>query len=319
MKCCLRSVALLALISSLAVSVSAQTTPATGQSDSALQTAVTQQVNQQGGRPVQVLSPEQAVGAGVAKTPQAPFGPLSEAEQNFLDQVLKIWEQRTDKITHYECDFVRWVYRDQPEPETIATGVLKYMKPDKGLFRVDQLQTIAQRSPKPEYRVDPANKYGEYWICDGEWVHILDRNNKKAERIQLPPSMRGQGIYRSPLPFVFGVKAAELKQRYWLRPITPPAGDDSVWLEAWPKRADDAGNYSRVQIVLDRKDILPAALIVFLPNWDPQNGKRPREVYEFKNRKDSIGLLDQVKQTLFRQEFINTDLPADWSVIEQPY
>ncbi|GIX00862.1 MAG: hypothetical protein KatS3mg111_4194 [Pirellulaceae bacterium] len=295
-----------------------QPTSTTGRAPT-LRQAVEQRVQQQGGQPVEVIDPQAAVNAGVAQTPEPPFAPLTEAEQKFLDQVLDVWEQRTAKITHYECEFVRWQYDSQPEAETIAKGVIKYMKPDKGLFRVDQLLAIAQRSPQPEYRVDPNNQFGEYWICDGQWVHILDRNNKKAERIELPPSMRGQGIYRSPLPFVFGVKATELKERYWMRPITPPAGDDSVWLEAWPKRADDAGNYSRVQIVLDRKDILPSALIVFLPNWDPATGKRPREVYEFKNRKDSIGLLDQVKQTLFRQEFINTKLPSDWNVIEQPY
>lgn len=269
---------------------------------------------------IPIVTPGQAVQDGVAQVVQQPFAQLTAQEQAFVDQVLDVWEKRTDKVKRYECKFMRWQFDPTVDPKhhsSLAEGELKFMDPDKGLFRVDQVQSIAGKGDQPTYRVDPRRPYGEYWVCDGDWVHILDRNEKKANRIQLPPQMRGQQIHLSPLPFLFGVNANEIKQRYWLRTLKPPAGDDSVWLEAWPKRADDAGNYSRVQVVLDRKDILPRALIVFLPNWRPT--QQHREVYEFSGRQDTAGFWDAVKERVFRQEFIPTKLPSDWNVIEEPY
>ncbi|MCA9183431.1 MAG: hypothetical protein KDA51_18350, partial [Planctomycetales bacterium] len=136
-------------------------------------------------------------------------------------------------------------------------------------------------------------------------------------KMQLAPEQRHQGIHNSPLPFLFGVKADEIKRRYWIRPVQPPAGSNDVWLEAWPKQMDDAGNYSRVQVVLDRVDVLPKALIVFLPNWEAQFPHR--EVYEFNERKKEWNLLDAMKQKIFMKEFIETNLPATWQVIVEPY
>jgi TIGR03009 family protein len=197
----------------------------------------------------------------------------------------------------------------------IDKGVLQYAKPDKGLFRIDNRQTLSKKGPTPEYR--PSDKFGDYWVCDGEYLHIRDRNELKALKIQLPPNQRHNGIHNSPLPFLFGVKAEEIKTRYWIRPVAPPAGSQDVWLEAWPKQLDDAGNYSRVQVVLDANEVLPKALIVFLPNWEPQSPHR--EVLEFTDRKQDWNLVDAMKQKLFMKDFIDTNLPSTWQVIVEPY
>jgi len=239
-----------------------------------------------------------------------------------LDRVLLEWEQKTAGIKYYQCEFERYdlsqdaVLAQRNIHTSFAKGQIKFMAPDKGLFRVDEMKSIADKGAvKPQFRANPLKKFGEFWICDGAWVHILDRNAKTAVRTELPPELRGKQIYLSPLPFLFGVKAEEVKRRYWIRPIRPPAGDNnSRWLEAWPKRLDDAGSYSRVQIVLDSKDMLPKSLIVFKPNFEL--GKSPlREVYEFKKRKVGQSLFNK----LWRRDFINTNLPSDWTVTREPY
>ncbi|MCA9132822.1 MAG: TIGR03009 domain-containing protein [Planctomycetales bacterium] len=270
------------------------------------------------GAPVLVMDPATAAAAGVARVAQAPFEALNEEQMQYLQTVLNVWEQQTAKIERYQCNLTRWQYDpsiDDTAPATIDKGILKYSTPDKGLFRIDERQSIAKRGPPPEYR--PSDKHGEYWICDGEYVHILDRDEKKANKLQLPPAMRGNGIHNSPLPFLFGVKANEIQQRYWIRPVKAPAGSSDVWLEAYPKRVDDAGNYSRVQVVLDANQVLPKALIVFMPNWEPQHPHR--EVYEFTERQSNWSFLSALKEGLFMKEFINTKLPGDWQVIVEPY
>ena len=90
-----------------------------------------------------------------------------------------------------------------------------------------------------------------------------------------------------------------------------------MWLEAWPKWADDAGNYSRVQVVISRKDTLPRGIIVFLPNYRAEQPHR--EVYEFGERNVPSGILNQLKQNVFMQQFIPKGVPSDWKVIEEPY
>ena len=268
--------------------------------------------------PVLVVTAPVAIAAGIAEGTKAPFDPLNKEQSDYLDIVLRAWEQRTSRIEQYQCTVTRWQYDpsiDAASPAVIDKGVIQYAKPDKGLFRIDQRQTLAKKSPSPEYR--DSDKYGDYWVCDGEYLHIRDRNEMKALKIQLPPEQRHNGIHNSPLPFLFGVKAEEIKGRYWIRPVAPPAGNSDVWLEAWPKQLDDAGNYSRVQVVLDAQEVLPKALIVFLPNWEPQSPHR--EVLEFTDRKHDWNLVDAMKQKLFMKEFIDTNLPSTWQVILEPY
>ena len=69
--------------------------PAQGQT---LQQAVEQAVQENGGKPVQVMTPEQARAAGIAQLQgERPFPPLQPQEQAYLDQVLSVWQQRTEK------------------------------------------------------------------------------------------------------------------------------------------------------------------------------------------------------------------------------
>lgn len=259
--------------------------------------------------------------AGAARVIEPPFAALSEAEQKYIDQVLLVWEKSTSQINTFECKFKRWVYNPnahESQPETISEGEIRYKNPDKGSFKETNRFSLAGSKPdgSPDYKINPRLPHGDWWVCDGEWVHQLDRNEKKAIRTQLPPDLRGNNIPLSPLPFLFGVKANEVKQRYYIRAIAPPQGNNDVWVEAWPKRADDAGNYSRVQIVLDRSDNLPKGMFLFMPNWTPQ--AKHRELYEFSGKQIN-GVLDLLKQKLFMQSFIETEVGSDWQVIQEPW
>jgi TIGR03009 family protein len=288
--------------------------------------AQAQQAQRGAGNPDQLITvplvtAEAAINQGLAQpaaaaVPQQPFPPLDAKRQQFLDQVLDVWEKRSAQVNQFQCEFKRWEFDHTEQPVSIASGIIKFAKPDKGLFRVDKLESKTG-DPKEPYKVNPREPFGDYWICDGAWVHNLDRNLKKAVRTQLPPEMQGEQIHLSPLPFLFGVKANEIKQRYFVRTIDPPEGNNDVWIEAWPKRPDDIGNYSRVQVVLDRTDVLPKAMFIFLPQWTPE--KRHREVFEFTNRDLMGGLLNKVKQDLLMQEFISTKLGSDWDVLEEPW
>ena len=75
----------------------------------------------------------------------------------------------------------------------------------------------------------------DHWICDGKSVFQYIPKQKKLVEHKLPPDMQGKSIVDGPLPFLFGAEAKKLRQRYWLRIVTPPNIKNQVWLEAFPR------------------------------------------------------------------------------------
>lgn len=256
----------------------------------------------------------------------APFPPLSQPEQQFLDGVLLTWEKETAKIQRFESKFRRWQYdptatNNPQEFFTAGSGVLRYQAPDKGMFQVEEL--LFRREVDGKFQYQPiAGQFGEWWICDGTHVHIYDRTQKKVKKQSLPPDMRGAEVFNSPLPFVFGVNAAKIQARYWIRPLPHPTSADGkvndqiIVIEAHPKYQADRLNYHHVTILLDRQTFMPEILEIALTNWTPQQPHR--EVFQFLERDVNSNFLDKIKEGLFRQAFIPNEPPKDWTVEESP-
>lgn len=263
--------------------------------------------------------------------------PLTPQEIEYVNQVLNYWEQSTANITQYACKFKRWQYNSSANfvadlakslkadirniNTTVSAGEVRYMAPDKGMFLIDKMLSLTGQvaNNKAEYK-EFANIFGEWWLCDGEVVYEYDRNNRKCKKIALPPEMRGAAILDSPMPFVFGVKANKIKERYWVRLIS--STDKHFVLEVYPKFQSDAVNYDHVHIYLDRKEFLPENLVKFNTGHVDKPGevlRDDREIFEFYDREKNATLLQRVKQDVFGKSFIPFDIPKDWEVIEIPY
>ena len=255
--------------------------------------------------------------------PVAPFPPLDARLQQYLEQVLGAWEKATSDIERFRCNFTRWEYDPTNGPAnthyTWSRGILRYMKPDKGLFRVDDILFYKPSADNGQAKYEAIkDRFGDYWICDGKSIHIYERNEKKVKRYDLPPEMQGVGIYQSPLPFLFGVKSQEVQSRYWIRPVPPENGSQTeVWLEAYPKGQADAANYQKVLVVLDAQEVLPKVLVVFDPNYTPQNPQRT--VFEFTERERNWTLVDRINDIIkLNEEFIPAAPPKDWKIEVTP-
>lgn len=225
----------------------------------------------------------------VANQVGRPFPPLSAEHQKYLDQILRYWEFSSSKIKRYRCDFTRLEYDPVFGPKkwykTKSEGAIKYSTPDKGLFHVKKIEyytSPAKPGEEPKYLPRPGD-VDEKWICDGKTIFEFDHQNKRLIERQLPPEMQGKAIMDGPLPFLFGAKAKEIKQRYWIRVITPPKVKDEYWLEAFPKTRQDAANFKKIEIIIAQKDFLPKAIQIFDRNYDPRTNQT-RTVLEFKNR-----------------------------------
>jgi TIGR03009 family protein len=218
-----------------------------------------------------------------------PLGfPLSNVEQQFVLQTLQMWENTSSKVSTFSAEFEKLSYDGvfgggPNQPMMMSTGTLSFSKPDKGSFKEDKISRWVKKDPKstaaeaPGDWVEQPEEVGEHWVCDGKAIYEYNRRDKQLVVTTIPEEMRGQAISNGPLPFLFGAKATDLSERYWIR--SKQSDPAVIWLEAYPKRPSDAQNYNQVDVMLDRKSMQPTAIQVHLP------GGQQRHVYMFKNAK----------------------------------
>ncbi len=238
----------------------------------------------------------------VQQQPPVPFR-LTPQQEAYLDRVLNVWQQHSEKVKTFSCEFTRWeydpVFGPPNAPRFIDEGEIKYKTPDKGMFRV-------RKTDRNGKMVDIEPQRAEHWICDGKSVFLYDHKTKKLREYKLPPEMQGKAISDGPLPFLFGAEAAKLKQRYYMRVTTPRDVTDQIWLEAHPRWRQDAANFIRVDLVLTVKDMMPNALQIHAPN-----GKN-RTAYRFGKLK-----VNDMLTTILSDPFRATT-PLGWQkVVEQ--
>jgi TIGR03009 family protein len=271
----------------------------------------------------QQAAPQQVpVQAGAQPAPvQVPAGfqlnPLQQAE---LDQVLTAWQNQSAKIATFKCDFERLEYNlvfgpSRDIPLNRNKGELSFGKPDKGSFRITEINTWKESPPPPGQPAPPEKKgtwvpqpnaIGEHWVCDGKSVFEYRHNQKHLVERQIPPQFQGQAIVDGPLPFLFGADANKLKARYWMRLEQPP-NQEQVWLVALPKLQAQAADFRAVEVILDRQRLLPTHMQVHLPNGD-------RHVYTFNIASATINSPLQKLQSVFTLP----RLPVGWKrIVEQ--
>lgn len=257
--------------------------------------------------------------------PQPPeWSPLPKEHQEYLDKVLNYWEYKGNQIQRYTCQFQRWEYdpvfgpKEPNTCKTFSTGTIRFAGPDKGLFKVESTKHwTAPKNPgeKPTYE-DRANGTLEHWVCNGTSIFQFDAQKKQLIETVLPKEMQGKAIVDGPLPFLFGAKADKIKERYWMRVITPRDVKGEYWLEAVPKTQQDASNFKMVHVMLDEKEFLPIGLVIFSLNHSPE--LPARTTLKFDQREVNASNLANTLNPLHR-EFFEVKVPTGWEKIVQQY
>lgn len=230
---------------------------------------------------------------------EPPFPPLPAEQEQYRDELLAYWQQSSEQIKQYTADFQRYEYdteivnyRDpqsnQLAAHSIGQGQIRYSSPDKGYYETTQIWDFAAPPKAPgeeaEFKLREGEQHHERWICDGRNIYEYDFESKRLYETEIPAEMQGDGLANSPLPFLFGANKQQLLSRYWVRVITPAGTENEYWLEAWPKRVDDARNYSRIEIIIAQEDFLPKAMHIYSPQYDPQKNNFASRYFAFENR-----------------------------------
>ncbi|MFV1998634.1 MAG: hypothetical protein ACC641_11580, partial [Acidiferrobacterales bacterium] len=110
---------------------------------------------------------------------------MSAVDQQWVNQVLMMWEDQSNRITTYSCAFQRWEYDPVfgPGGETPlikSQGQLTYAKPDKGSFRINSIHRWVQTDPQQAgQHVLQKNEVGEHWVCDGKAIFEYKHDKKQ--------------------------------------------------------------------------------------------------------------------------------------------
>ncbi|MEZ6065107.1 MAG: hypothetical protein R3B90_05250 [Planctomycetaceae bacterium] len=242
-------------------------------------------------------------------------------------QALREWEHYTRGIQRLRGSFDRYTYDSTFLVERRAVGEFWYEKPDHA--RIDFRPAPDDRLPKPNasgLRVNPG-KLGpnnqpytvqpdssSRWVCTGDALLQIDDDQKQYTIMDIPPSLQGDNISNSPLPFLFGMSAAAMQERYFLTlgSMHNPRGEGgrpaTIHVVAYPKLQQQAREWKRAEVLLDpgrafQIEGQPVYVPTAIKLLDPTGNQETVYVFHVASMKLNEGAL------LFRNPFSE---PSGW-------
>lgn len=236
-----------------------------------------------------------------------------------LEPVLQEWEDKTAGITRLEGSLQRYEYDSVFAIEKRAIGEFWYEAPDKGRIDFKPPNLMAGGQPLISSKKDPqGNPYKLEaeeeltWVCDGKSIIQVEHEPKTYGVAEIPPQHQGENIMESPLPFLFGMKADKIKQRYRLSLGTQhgkPGSDGrkQYHIVALPLLQSDARNWQRAEVILDAEWCLPKAIKMI----DPAGSKETVYVFPIagmKGNKKCIWPLSPFKMQLWGYKLVQKEV-----------
>lgn len=173
------------------------------------------------------------------KLPRAVAPPfdLSCEESDKIDAILLAWQQasrdRSKDVQHFVQYYYDTVFGTEWEPVDTVTGDLSVSSPRCGLYQVED-GTVAM---------------------NGDSVILNGRTIDAAVDDSWLPCFRNLSLHTatgSLLPFLFAVQDGTLRERCYVRRISPSrvVNQEEVWLEVIPRYEPDTSMFQRLQVIL---------------------------------------------------------------------
>ncbi|MEW4488414.1 hypothetical protein AB1L42_10060 [Thalassoglobus sp. JC818] len=203
-----------------------------------------------------------------------------------MNPVLQTWEQKTAGIKSLKGQFVRYTYDYVFLTEKRAVGQYWFGAPDKARmdFHPDpQIVEYSKKLPAGQKLTHEVSGTTfevsadelKSWICTGEEILELDHEPKTYSKMEIPAEYRGQRITDGPMPFLFGMKADSVKQRYAMTFGKKHSLDSQIHIVAIPMVAALRREFSRAEIMLNPKTFMPQAVKL----WDPSGNQETTYIF----------------------------------------
>ncbi|MBR5243254.1 MAG: hypothetical protein IKW13_03385 [Thermoguttaceae bacterium] len=248
---------------------------------------------------------------------------LSENDQLKLDEFLAHWENFGKGIKQVSCavhmmEFDGGVLQqDSKKPVAHNWGLFRFKTPNQLLYHI-----------KGEFSYANADSGGDaVWkegqnelkiVLDGKSLVQYDYENKKAVVYPLAEDEQNLDLTmdNGQFPLFFVAKAETLKNRFYLRLVTPASKRQSeVWIEAFPRYARDAQQFQSIVVILSLKDMQPTYMRKVGVNGKSKTDLKFERVEVNKGRWTIEGTVDddwtkEVRSerfSLLRQEAVETN------------
>ena len=229
--------------------------------------------------------------------PARPSGPdlVVEKLSPELEAILLEWERRSAQIKSLKGKHTRKVFNLVFEVEKRAEGKFFLETPDKGRIDLTGVEikknTVSERKGKSGKLFRVESDSSQKWICTGEELVMVNDEDKSYDIQPLPKELRGTNIVKGPLPFLFGIKAEDAKQRFQLS-LSDKNTDPTVHaILVVPLLHDDKQNYKIAKILLDKKTFLPRSVLLLDPTGSLQT-EYTFEIQDINNRNKLDNLVD---------------------------
>jgi hypothetical protein len=191
-----------------------------------------------------------------------------------------------------EGRFERFVYDNVWLVQKCATGEFWYAFPDKGRmdFKPRPVEDPDAKIPRPAANGEKVQFTSQAdseqkWVCTGKEIFIINVEQKLFDRVEIPPHLQGTNVVNGPLPFLFGMKAEQAKERYALalgdkhNPDGRIEGRRQLHIVAGPKKEMDAKEWRRAEVLLEPTQFVPTAIRLIDPTG---NRETVYTFYDFK-------------------------------------
>lgn len=223
--------------------------------------------------------------------PRRAVDPAAEARKlQQMEGILKLWEQQSAGRTTIEVTFTRLDVSDV-WGNTEYRGKASLQSPN--LVRLELQKVDRDKNP-------PIVVPHEQILCTGTAVLQYAYDTKQIFVFPLAKEERKRVLDEGPLPFLFNMRADELKKRYTL--FVSDENQDVYLIGVIPRWESDKETFSRAFIWLNKKSFLPDKLRLVAPN-----GKDTKQ-YTFRLIREN----DKLDPKLF----VGTRPAADWTVVQ---
>ena len=190
---------------------------------------------------------------------------LSENDRLKLDEFLAHWENFGKGIKQVSCDVHAMEFdggvlqQDSKKPVAHNWGLFRFKAPNQLLYHIKGEFSYANVDSGGE-AVWQEGKNELKIVLDGKSLTQYDYENKKAVVYPLAEDEQNLDLTmdNGQFPLFFVAKAETLKNRFYLRLVTPASKRQSeVWIEAFPRYARDAQQFQSIVVILGLKDMQP--------------------------------------------------------------
>ncbi|MSQ94303.1 MAG: TIGR03009 domain-containing protein [Gemmataceae bacterium] len=216
------------------------------------------------------------------------------AQEN-LDTVLRGWEKAMTDLKSFVSVVERTTLDKALNARDEHKGYAMFMKPvDKDDGSRARLEMYKVANPK----------IFEKYICTGTFLYEYVHANSTVRIHNMPQNNKAGMQQESFLSFLFGMGAAEAKQRYHMTHVLANPPDKHYhYILIKPKQDQDKSDFSEARLTLFRSNNLPAQIWYLQPN-------KNEITWNFKDV--------QINVQIPINKYFEPDHPKDWRVERVP-